>query len=346
MKLPILLLFILLTLASCGEKKDSGKATFKLMLGQSIDAEVVYAGGVLIMGRHESGEHSFVLKYTAGLAIDLPKGVWEFAAIGWDSSANGPMTGNHRCSYARNELRDDNQTIGFNMSLNQCIYARTLLGERFSDSQFLNLPNASSTGGFKKLGMNFCQTIDTLNKVCNYSSASSTTRAVRVELIPDIRGVNVNSVSGLASQCMVVSSGYLSSDLKIPLGGEQGFIKSVVRTFTDTNCTNLNKVFVFNHGLAEKLPMMAMMSPNNDMDMSYSFLGNYNNAVPPFLRAFHKGETYYATVAISTPLNTPAGTLIFYNGSSWQAGYINGLELGLDNNLYNIHPTAFLFLKD
>lgn len=113
------------------------------------------------MGRRIEGGQSFKLRFTEGLALDLQKGNWEFATIGWfETGYNGNMQGNQKCSYRQVELKEDNQSIAFEMSAASCFTLTTSQGEKFADSQFLNLNSGSST--FRTLKINTCGSIDSV----------------------------------------------------------------------------------------------------------------------------------------------------------------------------------------
>lgn len=102
-KFAIFLVFSL-TLAACGGKKSTTKAT--LVLGGLINSVAGQTGGTMVYLRQITGgddNYAFKLPYSSDL--ELSNGLWRFAVVSWDGSgANNPMEGAVRCALSEVDL--------------------------------------------------------------------------------------------------------------------------------------------------------------------------------------------------------------------------------------------------
>src|SRR5438445_7054140 len=97
-KIFSLMLIAILTTA-CGSKGKS-QTSFKILSGNIMAASVTtFPGGILIMGRTLDDTQSFISAYSSDMVLELKKGDWEFATIGWMGAS--PITGNQQCAYQR-----------------------------------------------------------------------------------------------------------------------------------------------------------------------------------------------------------------------------------------------------
>lgn len=350
MKSIIICLSILFSLVSCGEKGERGKAKFKLVVGNILNASPSsFTGGLLIMGRRADGGQSFVLSFTPGLELSLQKGPWEFATIGWTNAIGGQMmTGPQQCSHQYIELRDDVQTIAFNMSANNCVSVKTSGGDQFADPQFMTLINGTSTVGFKSLYVTDCLTIDTVTGTCAQANGSSTVQSFRVTIPPQVTGIAVSAPEGL-SACVPMSSGYATSNLRIPFGGISGFIRTDLSMYSSAgDCTGASDFAMsYQHGLADAADGVSMMGPTGNplfANSDFFYMGLWESSTTP-PSGMVKGEVWeQATTNLSVTPNTVIGDYLYFDGASWHT--INASQILFSNGeIYFQDSQSYLFVK-
>ncbi|MBC7428014.1 MAG: hypothetical protein H7336_05340 [Bacteriovorax sp.] len=345
MKQLILFLMVFILAVSCGGKGDTGKASFKLSLGKMSNASASYFnGGLLILGHRLDETQSFSLAYTDGLQLDLQKGAWEFATIGWTLASSGQMTGPQQCSYQYVELRDDNQSINFSMSPDNCRSLKTSMNDQFADSQFIKLTNASGTIGFKRLHISVCSSVDAVG-TCNFASGSSTINSFKVSIPATVKGVSVTSAPALTSNCVQIISGNASSDLTLPLGGKSGFIKMNIGIYNSADCSGTPAIHTYNHGFGEVQTGFSITSSSINLTgaSAVNYVGDWAGLTVPLNSGYLKGDIFHVTSNISALSATPGDT-IYFNGSSWvnyisPVTVINGMPY-FDNELF-----AYMFIK-
>jgi hypothetical protein len=349
MKLVILFLFILLTVISCGGKKETGKASFRLLLGGSIAAQVTnqFPGGLLLMGRRIEGGQSFKLRFTEGLSLDLLKGNWEFATIGWfEAGYNGHMQGNQKCSYRQVELKEDNQSIAFEMSKDSCLTLTSSQGEKFADSQFLNLSNGSST--FRTLKINTCQSLD--SSQCNQHTGL--VKSVRITIPAELEGISVGVGTDGLSECINIANGYGEKYLTLPLGGSSGFIKTHITKFDDSNCLSGTSIetLVYPDGLGGRADFKSKLSPANSVTSAgviFKYKGIWGD-ISAFPAPGSNGDTYKLAVDINLQ-GYPAypGDFIVFRNGNWESVLeSNEMSVSADGKIYFSSYMAYLFLLD
>lgn len=246
MKKLFSILMILLLVVSCGHKGESSKAKFKIFSGNIIDPQGLFPGGLLVMGRSLDGVQSFIVPYSPILELDLKKGDWEFATIGWIGTT-GPMEGNQQCSYQRVDIISDIFTVNFNMNFQSCLTATTLDGSRFSRPMFYN--SMVGFNGFKKLKVKTCAELDLSCSTTN--STQLVPGSFRVQIPTNLKGVTGSAGigNGMASNC--VPGGI--SNIAPPHGGPNGFIGTQITTFSDSACSVSPKPYFFHHGFGQVL---------------------------------------------------------------------------------------------
>lgn len=222
----ILFIFLLsLLIFSCGKKGETSKAKFKIFSGNLTDSEVqsIFPGGLLVLGRSKDGLQSFTLGYQAGLELNLKKGDWEFATVGW-MGAN-PLEGNQQCSFQHSDIQFDSATISFNMSKQACLALAGDNQNRFTDPLFYDFLSGTYNG-FKKLQLKTCPDLLT-----NCTGAAQVAPfSFNVDIPAMTKGVSLNLLpKGLISNC--VSGGTSISNITPPHGGSAGFIGVRVTTF-------------------------------------------------------------------------------------------------------------------
>ncbi|MBC7537571.1 MAG: hypothetical protein H7281_02025 [Bacteriovorax sp.] len=224
MKKIFLVFLIALFVFSCGKKGESSKAKFKIFAGNMTDADVqsVFPGGLLVLGRSSDGQQSFTLAYQSGLELNLKKGDWEFATIGW-MGAN-PMEGNQQCSFQHFDIQVDSAVISFNMSKQGCLTLAGSGGNRFTDPLFYDYLGGTYNG-FKKLQIKTCPDL-----ITNCSGAQAAPDSFNLDIPAMTKGVSLNLLpKGLISNC--ISGGTSISNITPPHGGSNGFVGVRVTTF-------------------------------------------------------------------------------------------------------------------
>lgn len=220
MKKLLFILMISFMIVSCGQKSEPSKAKFKIFSGNLTNPQATFLGGLLIMGRSVDGTQSFTMAYQSGLELELKKGSWEFATIGWIGTK--PMEGNQQCSYQAAEISADVFTVNFNMTRQGCLNLSTSEGNRFTDPIFYNFINGTYNG-FKKLQVKTCADITS----CSTQTLPS---SYRVEIPTLLKGISSNIGSGsLISSCI---SGMAASNITPPHGGANGFIGMKITIFS------------------------------------------------------------------------------------------------------------------
>lgn len=320
-------IFILLAASflctSCGQKGQATKTNFKIFSGNMIDPVSTFPGGLLLLGRHSDGSQSFVLAFKPGLELELKKGKWEFATIGW-MGAN-PMEGNQQCSYQTVDINTDLFSVNFNMNYQACLNATTFEGKRFSHPLFYNTIG-QTFNGFKKLQVKTCADLD----LC---SSQATPISFRVDIQPMLKGiVGTAGVAGLSSVC--ISSAF-ASNITPPHGGAGGFIGLMVTTFSASACSGTPKAYFFDHGFGEILNRSYLISGTTilrrgalsvdtaSLDAGVAlapFYGTHSltNVSAPSTGGARSLYLYDgASVLTATPTGATSGMLLYFNGSTW-----------------------------
>ncbi|MEA9355267.1 hypothetical protein SHI21_03605 [Bacteriovorax sp. PP10] len=258
------LLLLTVCLTSCGSKKGSVPVKLKILQSGITNGVAALDGGVLIMGKSEDGANSFrvgVASSNSDLTLDLAKGRWEFAAVGWVGDS-GVLTGTNSCAYTGFvDLRDTNSTVTFNFSKARC--ADTFNGRPFSEhlnssvtGQFLQLypvPCYQATAG--NLNSTNCPTTPSIG---NYPS---NLLSFKVVYEGEQKGQVAGFASPLVSKCFEVFKApypYIpmtSTATDSPLGFSLQF-------FTDNACTGIPVTYNFKNGaLLNNLPMPNVFTP-------------------------------------------------------------------------------------
>lgn len=247
MKKFLLILMVSMLGISCAKKEVSSKAKFKIFSGNMADTQTIFPSGLLVMGRSTDGLQSFIISYQPDIELELVKGDWEFATIGWMglSTDEGPMTGNQQCSFKTVKIDTDIFTVDFEMSKQNCLITSTLEGNYFSHPMFYDFVD-KSYDGFKKLYVQICPDFDL------GCSAPTNPGSYIVEIPAHFKGILLNvdkSVTGIVSKCIPGGP----SNLSPPYGGPLGFIGTKISTFATNDCTGDSKEYYFKHGFGEIL---------------------------------------------------------------------------------------------
>lgn len=293
----IILLAISLLVVSCGEKK--GTSSVKLKLFQSsITTGTDMSGGILLMGRSADGLNSFrtsVGSMTESLSLDLAKGRWEFAAVGW-SSANGPMTGENRCAYTEFvDLKETDVNITFNLSQARCL--TDFNGNQFSDSNYL-----TSAGKFLEFFPILCNVNTAGDPGCMSSSNPTSLMSYRITYRPEAKGMVTGNFKGLSSNCLVIGSAVRA---RIPVTSDVNGspLKVSLSLFKNSTCDgNPELSYDFNNGIANnQLPVWNHVAAQSTY---YSYL--YLNPGAQFDLAEVNPGSFILNSAGITSAGTPA----------------------------------------
>lgn len=315
------LLLLTVFLASCGSKKGTVPVKLKILQGYTTANSVTLSGGVLIMGKSEDGANSFrvgVPSSNSDLTLDLAKGRWEFAAVGWAGGA-GILSGTNTCAYTGYvDLKDNDSSVTFNFTKARC--ADTFNGRVFSEHL-----NSSVTGQFLQLYPVPC-----------YQASGSTMNSTNCPTAPSVgdrpsslgsykviyEGEQKGNVSGFASalvsQCFAVFGGtypyvpMTSTSTDSPLGFSLQF-------FPDNSCAGVPVTYNFKNGA---------LSNNLSMPNTFTPYGTYYSYF-----FFNPGAAFDIRVpnSASSSLNIPSA--IFHNSSD----YVNNNSVTL---AIGTHPVA------
>ncbi len=273
----ILRLFTLLLLsaclASCGSKKGTVPVKIKILQSGITNGSVTLAGGILIMGKSEDSANSFRLGVPSSntdLTLDLVKGRWEFAAVGW-TGGDGILSGTNTCAYTGFiDLKDTDATVNFNFTQARC--ATPFNGRPFSEHL-----NGSVAGQFLKLFPVPCykSTVADLNSTnCSTSPSGSEIQSnllsFKVVYDGEKKGQVVGLASPLISKCFGVFQGQYpyvpmtSTATDSPLGFSLQF-------FTDSACAGVPvSISLRNGALLNDLQFPNIFTPYSNL-YSYFF---------------------------------------------------------------------------
>lgn len=261
----ITLLLMSLLAVSCGQKKSTSSVKLKLFQS-SITTGADMSGGILLMGRSADGLNSFrtsVGSVNESLSLDLAKGRWEFAAVGW-SSANGPMTGENRCAYTEFvDLKETDVNVTFNLSQLRCL--TDFNGNQFSDSNYL-----TSTGKFLEFYPVMCNVNTAGDPGCMNSSNPTSIMSYKIIYKPEAKGLVTGNFKALSSNCLVIGSAIRA---RIPVTSDVSGspLKVSISYFKSSTCDgNPELSYDFNNGIANNLlPVWNHVAP---LSSYYSYL--------------------------------------------------------------------------
>ena len=252
MKRILLIFMTALLLASCGQKGESSKAKFKIFSG-NLTGTTQFTGGLLIFGRSSDNSQSFSVPYNDGLVLELKKGSWEFATVGWFGA--NPMEGTQQCDHQVVELNSDTFNVNFAMTVAKCLDSSTVDGKRFTDPRYYN-NGFGGYYGFKKLQVNTCSDF-----VSNCSgSFQGAPSSIKVEIPSSFKGMPTPSgyANSLTSNCYTTNG----TSITPPYGGENGFIGMKISTY---NTNGSAGKFYYPTGIAtDSLGNVYVADPNNN----------------------------------------------------------------------------------
>lgn len=310
------LMLLTLVLASCGEKKSTVPVKLRILQSGITSGSIALNGGILIMGKSEDKLNSFRLGVggsSTEISLDLVKGKWEFAAIGW-VGGSGILTDSNKCAYTGFvDLTEAESVVNFNFTTARC--AQSFNGRPFSDASFLS---AIVPGEFLKFNPVLCyeNTVATLtNMYCDVGTNSSNFSSFRIVYPGEIKGQVTGKLTSLISGCFTVLGGTYPSIPMTSVGSDSplGF---ELEFFTNNTCGGAPVTYSFKGGAINNnsIPALHSFLPYSS-DYTYFFMnpGPLHDArIPHSLStlisvtsAFLGGGSYYVnsqsvTYTIST----------------------------------------------
>ncbi len=241
MKKTIFLIICLLTLISCGGKKDSSSAKFAVDLSALTGALSTADGGVLLAGRSIDDKYSISKALKVGdpdLVLELPNGEWEFYMVAWDGGANTKiLEGQTKCSYSgTHNLNGEDVNVSFQLLSSNC--ALPLPGDNDLFSEF-----TQPGGSWPKTKFLSCLDVDEATPNC---TGTGLTASYRVTLGIEIDGVQIPGAHELVSECKLISdTNYLTLPSGDNLGG--GFTPRAF-FYTSSDCSGPEVFYDFREG--------------------------------------------------------------------------------------------------
>lgn len=235
-----------LLFTSCGQKKE-GKTSGTIIIGGGVS--IPQLGGVKLYGRNDFGVvFSKTIDLNSPLQLELPNGLWDFAAVGW-VGGSGNMTGLVRCGTTDNvPLNGGEITVALSISQSGC-------------SEGLFGPSFSKTGISQPRPLTFktCVNEEALHGDPSSNCIRGNMKSYKV-ILPDFAvgpGVAFNAAHGLKTVCFDdPTTGAASPDadsvFNVPAFGPQAEvpIPTVIRGFENTGCTGNMQEYIFMQGLS------------------------------------------------------------------------------------------------
>lgn len=215
------LMLLTLVLVSCGEKKSTVPVKLKILQSGITSGAIALNGGILIMGKSEDKLNSFRLgvgSSSTEISLDLVKGKWEFAAIGW-VGGSGILTDSNKCAYTGFvDLTEAESVVNFNFTTARC--AQSFNGRAFSNAAFLS---EAVPGEFFKFNPVLCyeSTVANMNNTyCDVSANPSNLSSFRIVYPGEIKGQVTGKLTSLVSGCFTVMGGIYPSLPMTSLGSD------------------------------------------------------------------------------------------------------------------------------
>lgn len=225
MKNIFILYLLLLVITACGQKTETSQTKISIRGGSSslLASGTQMSGGIVVSGHRldDSASFTIILKNASDeQVLDLIKGQWEFAAIGWEGSANGFFTGANRCAYSGvMDLNTSDAAVNFNLNFSTCA---NIPGH----GAIISHPNFMATVGnmvnqFKPLVIQSCLGIAMPVTGVGSCSGIGLTGSVKIIAVggkKEMSGV-WSPLPGIETGCIALSAmGIASTNFSIPVG--------------------------------------------------------------------------------------------------------------------------------
>jgi hypothetical protein len=230
----LLTIFLVATIVvSCGKKTGNSQIKMSFFKGSSnmlAGANPMF-GGIVVVGHRVDGTGQFQIGLQNAndeQVVNLQKGLWEFAAVGWDGTGtidSQIFTGVNRCAYTGPvDLSTDNSSITFTMLPENCgVNGIPNHPGAISNSSFLTTEASTIVNQFLPVTLQSCSglTVGTpgMTPGCT-STPTGLTRSFKIVA----NGVHKelgfsNPLPVIESSCYTpIITGSLATNLKIPVG--------------------------------------------------------------------------------------------------------------------------------
>lgn len=270
MKLFIAIILLTTIFASCS--KNQSKSTLKINIGQMFTGSTVLGGGVYLVGHSMDDKEmfqTFILDPNIDFQLDLPKGNWEFAAIGWTGISNAAQvnnifTGSNLCAYVGPvNLIQDTTTLTFNFDYATCANVPNH-GAVFADPA--TFMENQTQYQFLRVQIESCNSLDmsspTYPRCVDANNAAvvggGLTRSARFNVLGMQKGTIVRALPGVATSCITFANDGTSGalDLRIPAGNvingsDEKIFNSELELFTSSDCSGTPLTYNFgDHSIA------------------------------------------------------------------------------------------------
>jgi hypothetical protein len=256
----------MLLLISCGKKTaNSSQAKISFFQGTSsmLGSGAQMNGGIVVIG-HKVDDSE---KFTMGLVnaddekvIDLIKGQWEFAAIGWEGGAGGVFTGANRCAYSGIiDLNTNDVAITFNLDFATCANIPGH-GAAVSNPAFMNTIS-SIVNQFKPVTMKSCATMTlpadpTTGSIPGCSGAGLTGSFKFIATGAKKGGMGAGPLPSLQTNCIspLDANGMLVTSFTLPVGNmvngkKENLMETALQAFQSADCTGAPITYQFNDSM-------------------------------------------------------------------------------------------------
>jgi hypothetical protein len=268
MKYFLLILFSILFCISCGKKDQKLQTKISFFSGSQamLAGGTQMNGGIIVVGhRLDDSEHFQIGLINASdeKFVDLSKGLWEFAAIGWEGSVDGMFTGNNRCAYSGIiDLNMNDTLVAFNLDYATCSNLPGH-GAIISPPEFLYNSSGSITDQFKPIKIKSCGSLTgncALTGTAVSPSEYGITGSVKIGAIGEMKiGTAINLLPSLVSGCISLTSNKIATtQITLPVGNYingkyENLMETTVAAYSTTDCTGASVKYRFKDTLLKGL---------------------------------------------------------------------------------------------
>jgi hypothetical protein len=259
MKISVILIILLSLLMSCGSKTQSSRAKITFASGNSsvLASGVQMNGGIIVVGHRVDDTENInigLLNANDEKILEIKKGVWEFAAIGWEGG-NGVFTGANRCAYSGIiDINQNDTAITFNLDYDTCANIPGH-GAIVSNPDFMT-SSAAIANQFKNVIVQSC---DTLVSNGTTSPANCTppglTGSFKFVAIGEQKGTGGKfPLPSLETSCIATTSGSATTSLKLPVGNvigakKENILQLKLLAFQTADCSDTPIVYSYNDSM-------------------------------------------------------------------------------------------------